>query len=250
MGLVGKTAFVTGAAKRLGRISAVALAKAGADIVLHVHTSSAEPLAEEILAIGRKVKIVRGDLSRETEIFRVAEEALARAGKIDVLVNNAATFFASPLDTLTPDAWRQVVRVNLTAPFIFALRMGRAMQRVGYGKIIQLGDWSGQRPVPHYLPYCVTKGGIHTLTVALAKALAPQVQVNEVVLGPVLPPDNYGAELHRELFQQTPLRRLGKAEDVARAVCFLAEASEFVTGSAYTVDGGWLANVPGGTRSL
>lgn len=250
MGLGGKTAFVTGAAKRLGRISALALAKAGADIVLHVHTSSADTLVKEIHEIGRQAEVVRGDLSREAEITRVAEDALARAGKIDVLVNNAATFFASPLDTLTPDVWRQVLRVNLTAPFIFALRLGRMMRSTGYGKIIQLGDWSGQRPVPRYLPYCVAKGGIHMLTVALAKALAPQVQVNEVVLGPVLPPDNYDAEFNRELVQQTPLRRLGKAEDVARAVCFLAEASEFVTGCTYTIDGGWLANVPGGTRSL
>src|SRR5262245_59522883 len=128
MRLRGKTAFVTGAAKRLGRASALALAKAGADIVLHVHTSSADTLVEEILAIGRQAEVVRGDLSRGAEIMRVAEDALARAGKIDVLVNNAATFFASPLDTLTPDAWRQVLRVNLIAPFIFALRLGRVMR--------------------------------------------------------------------------------------------------------------------------
>ncbi len=250
MGLVGKTAFVTGAAKRLGRISALALARAGADVILHVHTSSADALVEEVHEIGRHAEVVRGDLSRGAEILRVAEEVVARAGKIDVLVNNAATFFASPLEVLAPEVWRHVLRVNLTAPFIFALRLGRMMQSAGCGKIIQLGDWSGQRPVPRYLPYCVAKGGIHVLTLALAKALAPQVQVNEVVLGPVLPPDNYDEEFKRRLVQQTPLRRLGKAEDVARAVCFLAEASEFVTGGAYTVDGGWLANVPGGTRSL
>jgi pteridine reductase len=250
MGLVGKTAFVTGAARRLGRISALALANAGADIILHAHTSPTDDLVEEIHKVGRRAEVVRGDLSRETEVMRVAEEALVRAGKIEVLVNNAAAFFASPVDALTPEVWRQVLRVNLTAPFIFALRLGRIMRSSGSGKIIQLGDWSGQRPVPHYLPYCVAKGGLHVLTVVLAKALAPRVQVNEVVLGPVLPPDNYDEEFSRELVRQTPLRRLGDAKDVARVVCFLAEASEFVTGGAYTVDGGWLANVPGGTRSL
>jgi pteridine reductase len=252
MSLAGKTAFVTGAAKRLGRMSALVLAEAGADVILHVNTSSGDAVAQEIRGLGREAAVVRGDLSQVGETLRVAQEALilARAGRIDVLVNNAALFFPSFVEKTLLSEWQRLLRVNLTAPFVFALTLGREMRKAGSGKIIQLGDWSGQRPVPGYVPYCVSKGGIHTLTLVLAKALAPQVQVNEVVLGPVLPPDSYDEQATHALVQQTPLKRVGKVDDVARAVRFLAEASEFITGASYTVDGGWLAGVPGGSNSL
>jgi pteridine reductase len=121
------------------------------------------------------------------------------------------------------------------------------MRARGYGKIVQLGDWSGSRPIPGYLPYCVSKGGLHALTQVLAKALAPQVQVNEVAAGPVLPPDHYDAARRRALVRCTPLGRLGEAADVARAVRFLAGAGGFVTGATYLVDGGWLVSTPDGT---
>jgi NAD(P)-dependent dehydrogenase (short-subunit alcohol dehydrogenase family) len=250
--LAGKTVLVTGAAKRLGRIIALTLAEAGADVILHVNSSSGDDVAQAIRGLGRQVAVVRGDLSQVEETLRVVREAftLARSGKIDILVNNAALFSPSSLARTSLSEWQRVLRVNLTAPFIFALTLGREMRKAGGGKIIQLGDWSGQRPVPGYLPYCVSKGGLHALTLGLAKALAPQVQVNEVVLGPVLPPDEYDEQATRVLLQQTPLRRLGTAEDVARAVGFLAAASDFVTGASYIVDGGWLANVPGGSNSL
>jgi len=252
MSLVGKTALVTGAAKRLGRRSALTLAEAGAEVILHVNTSSGDAVAQEIQGLGRHAAVVRGDLSQVEETLRVAREAftLARDGKIDILVNNAAVFAPSSLARTSVGEWQRMLRVNLTAPFIFALTLGRAMRKAGGGKIIQLGDWSGQRPVPGYLPYCVSKGGLHVLTLALAKALAPQVQVNEVVVGPVLIPDEYDEQATRVLLQQTPLRRVGNAEDVAKAVRFFAEASDFITGASYPVDGGWLVNGPGGSNSL
>jgi NAD(P)-dependent dehydrogenase (short-subunit alcohol dehydrogenase family) len=252
MRLAGKTVLITGAAKRLGRKSALTLAEAGAEVLLHVNSSSGNEVAQEIRELGRYAAVVRGDLSQIGETLRVAREALAltRDGKIDILVNNAAVFAPSSLARTSLSEWQRMLRVNLTAPFIFALTLGREMRKAGSGKIIQLGDWSGQRPVPGYVPYCVSKGGLHALTLALAKALAPQVQVNEVVLGPVLPPDEYNEQATRVLLQQTPLRRLGNAEDVAKTVRFLAASSDFVTGASYIVDGGWLANVPGGSNSL
>jgi pteridine reductase len=252
MRLVGKTVLVTGAAKRLGCKSALTLAEAGAKVILHVNSSSGDEVAQAIRGLGRHAAVVRGDLSQIGETLRVAREALAltRDGKIDILVNNAAVFAPSSLAHTSLSEWRRMLRVNLTAPFIFALTLGREMRKAGGGKIIQLGDWSGQRPVPGYLPYCVSKGGLHALTLALAKALAPQVQVNEVVLGPVLLPNEYDEQATRVLLQQTPLRRLGNVEDVAKTVRFLAASSDFVTGASYIVDGGWLANVPGGSNSL
>ena len=136
--------------------------------------------------------------------------------------------------------------VNLAAPLMLAVRLGRIMKARGRGKIIQLGDWSGQRPVRNYLPYCVAKGGLHTSTAALAKAFAPHVQVNEVVLGPVLPPVDYDASALQAISDATPLQRLGQPLDVVRTVRFLLEEGDFVTGASYVVDGGWLAQSPGG----
>ncbi|MGH7966562.1 MAG: SDR family NAD(P)-dependent oxidoreductase, partial [Candidatus Binatia bacterium] len=217
MVLHGTVALVTGSGRRLGRAISLALAEQGADLLLHVHTSSGEDIAQEIIALGRHAVVIRADLSYPSEAARLGREALAVAGRVDVLVNNAAVLIPTPLPTLTLDTWQGLLRTNLTAPFILSLSLGRAMQMQGSGKIIQLGDWSGSRPLPGYLPYCVAKGGLQSLTQALAKALAPQVQVNAVAPGPVLPPAHYDSVARHTLERYTPLSRLGKAEDVVRA---------------------------------
>jgi len=245
--LDGKVALVTGAGKRLGRAIARALAEGGADLLLHVHTSSGEEIAREVAALGRRALVLQADLSRVADACRLSREALRVAGRVDVLVNNAAVFLPTPLSTLTASSWQTILRTNLTTPFVLALFLGRTMRAHGSGKIVQLGDWSGMRPLPGYLPYCVSKGGLHTLTQVLAKTLAPQVQVNSVAPGPVLPPAHYDTAARRALVDRTPTGRLGKAADVVRAVRFLVEAGEFVTGTTYMVDGGWLANAGGGT---
>ncbi len=249
MELSGKVVLVTGAARRLGRTIALTLAAEGADLVLHVHTSSGENLAREIAALGRQAWVVRADLSRPVEAHRLSQVVLALTGRVDILVNNAAVFFPTPLSTLTVSRWRTVLYTNLTAPFVLSLFLGRTMQKRGMGKIIQLGDWSGRRPLAGYLPYCVAKSGLVALTQVLAKAFAPQVQVNAVAPGPVLPPDHYTAAARRTLIAHTPLRRLGQVMDVARAVRFLVTAGDFVTGSVYLVDGGWLVSEPEGTST-
>jgi len=245
--LSGKVVLVTGAGRRLGRAIALTLATEGANIALHVHTSSGEDLAREITALGREAWVVRADLSRPLEAQRLSEVVLARAGHVDILVNNAAVFFPTPLPMLTVPLWRTILHTNLTAPFVLSLLVGRTMHAHGRGKIIQIGDWSGMRPLTGYLPYCASKRGLVALTQALAKAFAPQVQVNALAPGPVLPPDHYTAVARRALMAHTPLRRLGRVEDVTRAVRFLATAGAFVTGAVYLVDGGWLISEPEGT---
>jgi NAD(P)-dependent dehydrogenase (short-subunit alcohol dehydrogenase family) len=242
----GKVALVTGAAKRLGQVVALALAEAGADLVLHAHRSSAEELVSQVKGLGRNVVVIHADLASPHEARRIAEEALSLVGNVDVLINNAAVFYPSPISSLSSGDWRSVLHVNLTAPFVLATTLGRRMQKRGSGKIIQLGDWSGQRPAPEYLPYCVSKGGVRMLTLALAKALAPHVQVNEVVLGPILPPEHYEAQAINAIIQQTPLLRLGNSADVARAIRFFVEDGDFVTGTSYVIDGGWLIRPPSG----
>jgi pteridine reductase len=245
MKLQGVTALVTGAGKRLGRAIALALAEGGADLVLHVHSSTTTDLVAEIQAMGRRVRVITADLSAPGAAQRLSQDALHDTGTIDVLVNSAAVFYPTPLFTLSVEEWRKVIHVNMTTPLILGMVLGREMKKRGKGKIIQLGDWSGQRPVRSYLPYCVAKGGLHMSTMALARALAPQVQVNEVVLGPVLPPADYEAGALQALSAATPLQRLGEPADVLRTVRFLIEAGDFVTGASYVVDGGWLVHPPG-----
>ena len=245
MELQGVTALVTGAGKRLGRAIAFTLAEGGADLVLHVHSSTTAELVEAIEKMGRRVLVVKADLSAPGEAERLVRNALRHTGTVDVLVNSAAVFYPTPLSSLNVDVWRKIMQINMTTPLILAMMLGREMKKRGRGKIIQLGDWSGQRPVRNYLSYCVAKGGLHMSTVALAKALAPQVQVNEVVLGPILPPSYYDARALQALSDATPLQHLGEPMDVLRSVRFLIEDGHFVTGASYVVDGGWLAHPPG-----
>ncbi|MBM4255975.1 MAG: SDR family oxidoreductase [Deltaproteobacteria bacterium] len=248
MKLQGATALITGAGRRLGRAIALALAERGVDLILHMHSAS-EDVVAEIEKRGGRAEIVRVDLSTAGGAETLVQEVLRRTGKVDVLVNSAAVFGANTIQTLLVAEWRKVLRVNLEAPLILAVRLGRIMHEQRGGKIIQLGDWSGQRPVRHYLPYCVTKGGVHMSTAALAKAFAPHVQVNELILGPVLPPVDYDAGSLQRLIGTTPLRRLGTPEDVLRILMFLLDEGDFVTGASYVVDGGWLAQPPGGMET-
>lgn len=249
MQLRGSLALVTGAGRRIGREIAIALAQGGADLILHVHTSSGEETQQAIRQYGCRAWIVRGDLSNRQDVYRLATETLAKTGKIDMLINNAAVFFPTPIATSTAKDWRVLRQTNMSAPFLLSLLIGRRMYQQGHGKIILLGDWSGRRPSRDFLPYCVSKAGVHTLTPALAKAFAPHVQVNEVVPGPVLLPEDYGPGRQEKLRASTPLQRFGSPRDVARTVRFLMESGGFVTGASYVVDGGWLAKGPGGTET-
>jgi pteridine reductase len=248
--LDGKWALVTGGGKRLGRAIALSLAEGGANVLVHVHSTSGDDVARSIEALGRRAVVVRADLSTSRGAVELAHAALSTAGHLDVLVNNAAVFLPTPFLALTTASWRQTLQTNLTAPLILALTVGRAMRARGAGKIVQLGDWAGIRPVSSYLPYCVSKGGVLALTLALAKAFAPRVQVNAVAPGPVLPPASYNAAQLHAIAAQTPLRRVGREDDVARAVRFLAEATDFITGTVYSVDGGWLAKVGDGSDTF
>ncbi len=249
MQLRSALALVTGAGRRIGREIAVALAQGGADVVLHAHTSSGEATQQAVQQYGRRAWIVRGDLANRRDVQRVAHEALEKTGKVDILINNAALFFPTPIATLTAQEWRAFRQTNLSAPFFLSVLIGRRMYQQGQGKIVFLGDWSGRRPSRSFLPYCVSKAGVYTLTQALAKAFAPHVQVNEVAPGPVLLPEDYGPGQQEALRVHTPLQRFGSPHDIARTVRFLLESGDFVTGASYVVDGGWLAQGPDGTET-
>ncbi len=242
MELRGRWALVTGAAKRVGGSIALELARRGANVIVH-YNSSAEAAAatvREIEALGVKAVSLPGDLGRTADVTALAEAAEERSGGVSVLVNNASNYLRMPFDKLTEEVWDASLDTNLKAPFLLSWHLGRRMRDRGEGRIINLADWAGERPYNDYLPYCVSKAGIICLTKALAKALAPAVQVNAVAPGPVLPPEDMSENERQAIMRATPLRRFGTPEDVARCVRFLAEEADFSTGSLFHVDGGRL----------
>jgi len=240
MELGGRTALVTGAAKRVGREIALALAARGADLALHYKGSAAEARATSEAAerLGRRAVALQADLAQPEQVEALADRAIERFGAIDVLVNSAAVFYRTPLEKITSQDWEQFLRVNLTGPFLLARRLGLLMRRRGEGKIVNVVDIAGMRPWAEFLPYCVSKGALITLTQGLAKALAPEVQVNAVAPGSVLLQEEYGDKEREAIVRATPLRRIGDPADVATAVLFLVEGSDFITGQVVVVDGG------------
>jgi pteridine reductase len=173
-------------------------------------------------------------------VVALARAAEARSGGVALLVNSAANFFRVPFEQLDEGVWDASLDVNLKAPFLLSWHLGLAMKRRGEGCIVNLADWAGERPMTHYLPYCVSKAGIICLTKALAKELAPAVRVNAVAPGPVLPPDDMSDAERDAVARATPLGRLGTPDDVARCVRFLAEDAGYSTGAVFHVDGGRL----------
>ena len=242
MELRGRWGLVTGAARRVGRAIALGLAERGLNVIVHYNSSAGAAAAtvRELEALGVQALALPGDLAHTGDVARLAQEAEARSGGIDVLVNNAANYLRAPFDELTEATWDASLDVNLKAPFFLAWHLGRAMKARGRGRIVNLADWAGERPYADYLPYCVSKAGVICLTKALAKALAPAVQVNAVSPGPVAPPEDLTAAEREAIVRATPLRRFGAPEDVARCVRFLVEEADFTTGAVYLVDGGRL----------
>ncbi len=240
MVIEGKVALVTGAAKRVGRAIALTLARRGADIAVHYRSSRrpAEETVAEIGGLGRKAVALGADLKKSAEVDALIDGALRSLGRLDILVNSASAYYRTPFGALTEEQWDDLIDANLKGPFLCARRCAQAMLRQGAGKIINIADWAGMRPYKDYLPYCVSKGGLITMTKALALELAPAVQVNAIAPGPVLLPEGTTAEERREIERQTPLRRIGSPEDVAAAVVFLVEGSDFITGAILPVDGG------------
>lgn len=219
-----------------------ALAGRGAAVAVHYNNSEqdAELTALEIVRTGGKARIFRADLEKVVEIEQLMNQLLSVFGRIDVLVNSASVFYRKPLGELTERDWDINLDVNLKAPFFLAKIAGLAMRRQGAGKIVNIGDWAGIRPYNDYLPYTVSKSGIIGLTRALAKALAPEVQINCVAPGPVMPPESYDTAELASIKAATLTKQLGTPEDVARAVLFFCEATDFATGSTLLIDGGRL----------
>lgn len=238
MNLRGKRVLVTGGAKRIGAAIVRSLAERGCDIVLHYHRSQAEAraLARALAKSGVSVELLRADLSRESETLALARKALKK-GPIDLLINNASLYDRAPFKRLTLENWDRCLRVNLTSVLLLSQKIGLAMRRRG-GRIINIADMAGEQPYRDYLPYCVSKGALLSLTRALAVELAPKVQVNSICPGPVLPSPRQPQRMVERLAKRTPLKKWGGADEVAKAVTFLCQ-SDFTTGANIVVDGGF-----------
>ncbi|MCS6947853.1 MAG: pteridine reductase [Steroidobacteraceae bacterium] len=240
--LDGKTALVTGGARRLGAAIVRALHAAGARIVVHYHRSAdaAHALVAELNDERAGSAVMIGadllDLTAHEALVRTAQQHF---GSLDLLVNNASTFYPTPLGEITPAQWEDLIGTNLKAPLFLSQAAAPAL-RLARGLIVNLVDIHGVRPLRRYLTYSVAKAGLVMLTRALARELGPLVRVNGVAPGPVLWPTDAAADpaLRAKIIDRTVLKRSGTPEDVARAVRFFACDAPYVTGQILTVDGG------------
>lgn len=242
MDVKGKVALVTGAGVRVGRAIAMALAERGMDLAVHYNSSAtdAEQTVREARSLGVTAESFKADLSRIEEIAPLIEAVDETWGRLDVLVNSAAIFPRTPWDEIDEAVWDRAMTVNLKAPFFTSWHAARLMKRGGSGKIVNVADWAGLRPYRHYLPYLASKGGVITMTKAMAKELAPEITVNAVAPGPVLLPDDFDEEAAQRIADETLVQRLGSPEDIAQSVCYLVAMTDFVTGHILVVDGGRL----------
>lgn len=240
MELSGKRALITGAGKRVGKAIALHLAKLGADLVVHYHTSSreADEAAAEVLASGRKVDTIKGNLDKPEDIQAMARELDRHRMNIDILVNSAAVYYTTPLAEVSPGTWDNIMNINLRAPFLMCQAFGLRMKQRGHGCIVNIADCNVRRPYRDFTPYLTSKAGLVMLTESLALELAPEVRVNAVAPGTVLPPEDADDEFREQAVRRSPLKVEGSPEDVAKMVGYLAAHGGFITGTTITVDGG------------
>ncbi len=227
MELQGKTALVTGGARRVGRAIVEELMRAGARVVVHHHASD-----DAATSLGAAA-VVKGDLRDPACAARIVGEARAATGALDLLVNNAAGYARTPLATLTDEDWDAMLALNLTAP----MRLMRAAVAAGATAIVNLVDVAAWQPWPNYLAYSTSKAGLLHLTRCLALELAPRVRVNAVAPGTAQFPDEWDDARRAAQVARTPLGRAGTPAEVARAVRFLVE-NDYLTGVCLPVDGG------------
>lgn len=238
MDLEGRTALVTGGARRLGRAIAIALGRAGMRVAIHYSASAAaaDATLAELRAIGVDCIAIPGDLSRTADCERVIDALLYEWNSLDLLVNNAGIWGSTPIGGVTEERWDELLDTNLRGMFFVAQRAAPAL-RAAHGAIVNIADVGVERPWTNYAPYLISKGGVVTLTKTLARDLAPEVRVNAVAPGLVLPPDDWTAEQEARALRSIPLRRVGSPDDIAGAVLYLARA-DYVTGVVLPVDGG------------
>jgi pteridine reductase len=236
--------LITGG-RRVGSDLALMLADRGWNVAMTYRTSR-ETIERTIAMVeerGGEGLAIAADLSRPEQAEDAVQQAASRFGQLDGLVNMTSIFRRTPLATLSPLDFDDMIAANLAAPYHTAIAAAHAMlDQPGVdgikGKIVNIGDWATERPYKDYLPYLVAKGGLTTMTLALAKELAPHIPVAMIQPAMIDPPPDLGQADISSVIAQTPLRRIGSPDDVNRLVVYLLEGTNFVTGACFRVDGG------------
>ena len=239
MQLSGKVAVVTGGAVRLGRALALALAEEGALLTIHYNSSTGPALAmvQQLRESGTEALAVQADLSEAARAGAIIDATVAHFGQVDILVNSAAVFGLGEWDDTTEAIWDRQFAINLKAPFFLSQAFATDVGRNRPGHVINIADWRGARPGTDHLAYTLAKSGLIAMTKSLAQALAPNIQVNAIAPGLILPPPGADPARLEDIARGIPARRVGSPQEVARAMLYLLE-SDFVTGDLVFVTGG------------
>lgn len=249
--LTGKVAIITGARRGMGRCDALALAKAGAKVVVSdISLEDCQKVVEEIQESGGEALAVKCDVSQKSEVEEMVRQAIDKFGRLDILVNNAGIVQFKPFLELSEEDWDKTIDINLKGYFLCAQAAAKKMVKQGKGVIVNITSVAmGQQGIgfPNIAHYCASKGGIVGLTEALAAELAPyNIRVNAIAPGmidtPMIESTKSDPKIMEATLTRVPMRRAGKPEEVANLVLFLAsEESSYITGSTVVIDGGWLA---------
>jgi len=240
--LAGKTVLITGGARRVGAEIGRTLHGAGANLVVH-YRKSANEVAELADALnGSRAKSVvtfQADLLDLGKLPALVEFAVRSFGSLDVLVNNASTFYPTKIGDITPSAWDDLLGTNLKVPLFLSQAAAPELKKSS-GLILNIVDIHALRPLRHYTVYCAAKAGLHMLTRSLAKELGPEVRVNGIAPGPILWPSGQEANKAKQdkIIERTILKRMGSPDDIARTALFFAVDAPYITGQILAVDGG------------
>ncbi|HMB72354.1 MAG TPA: pteridine reductase [Gammaproteobacteria bacterium] len=237
----GRWALITGAAKRIGAVIARTLHAAHCNVCIHYFSSStdADRLADELNAVrANSALALQADLRSVAAIDALVESMVAATGRLDLLINNASTFYPTPLGTITEAQWEDLISANLKAP-LFLSQAALPHLREARGVIVNIVDVHSRRPLRHHVVYGPAKAGLAVLTRSLAKDLGPDIRVNGVSPGAILwPEEGLPEHTQKSIIREIALKRVGAPEDIASAVLYLARDATYVTGQIIAVDGG------------
>lgn len=234
----GKNVLITGAAVRVGRAMALAVAEAGANVIAHYGSSQAEAqqTKREIEDLGVNCHLLQADFSQPEKLRGLIEEA-EQYGPLFGLVNSAAIFGDQGIEDSDLENWNRHLAINLTAPFVLSQAFARALQaRKAEGRIVNILDWRAMRPSADHLPYTISKAALAALTRSLAVALAPRITVNGIAFGAILPPS--GEEKDAQILKRVPAARWANLDEVGQTLLFLLRGPSYVTGEILYLDGG------------
>lgn len=238
--LHGKVTLITGAAQRIGATLAETLHAEGLNLALHYRKSkqAAHALQQKLNARrADSVVLIQADLLDNAKVTHMVQDAIQAWGRLDVLINNASSFYPTPIGSVSDAHWDEIMGSNLKAPFFAAQAAARALSETA-GCIINIADIHAERPLKTYPVYSAAKAGLVMLTKALACELAPQVRVNAIAPGAILWPEDIDEVTQQRIISRSLLKRQGNPDDIARAVLFLVRDAGYVTGQVITVDGG------------